>query len=101
MLVGSVPPQVGPRSSIRDKMLFEQAQRETEEKKVERSYYETNAQEAYGRTPAFVSKVGRRVMKTQIGQPIPVEARDQEFLSSFGISKPPARLSAQELDFII
>jgi Ca2+-binding EF-hand superfamily protein len=101
VLVGSVPPQVGPRSSIRDKLLFEQAQRETEEKKVERSYYETNAQEAYGRTPAFVSKVGRRVMKTQIGQPIPVEARDQEFLSSFGISKPPARLSAQELDQMV
>jgi Ca2+-binding EF-hand superfamily protein len=100
-LVGSVPPQVGPRSTLRDQQLFAQAQRETEEKKVDRSYYETAAQEAYGRKPAFISKVGRRVMQTQIGQPIPVEARDQDFLSAFNISAPPARLSAAEREKMI
>ena len=96
-LVGSVPPQVGPRSSMRDQALFARAQKETEETKIDRTYFETAAQEAYGRTPAFISKVGRRVMKTQIGQPIPVEARDNDFLAEHRIGKPPCRMAPAEV----
>ena len=96
-LVGSVPSQVGPRASARDRALMARAQKETEEAKIDRSYFETEAQEAFGRAPAFVSKIGRRVMKTQVGQPIPVEARDQDFLAEHRISAPPARLSAAEV----
>jgi len=100
-LVGSVPPQVGPRSSLRDAKLYARAQKETEETKVERTYFETATQEAFGRTPAFISKVGRRVMKTQIGEPIPVEARDQDFLAEHGISQPTCRMSAAEISKMV
>ena len=101
VLVGSVPTQVGPRASMRDKRLFERAQKETEEHKVERTYFETATQEAFGRTPAFISKVGRRVMKTQIGEPVPVEARDNDFLAEHRISKPPCRMSQADREGMV
>ena len=100
-LKGSVPSQLGPRAAARERELMRRAQTETEEKKIDRSYFETEAQEAFGRAPAFISEVGRRVMKTQVGQPIPVEARDQEFLAEHRISEPKGRLSQSEIDGLV
>ena len=100
-LKGSVPSSLGPRAAKRERELMARAQVETEEKKVDRSYFETEAQGAFGQTPAFISKVGRRVMKTQVGQPIPVEARDQDFLAEHRISEPPCRLSKAEIESMV
>ena len=78
-LKGSVPLQVGPRAARREQALMRRAQAETEEKKVDRSFFETEPERLRAR-PAFISEVGRRVMKTQVGQPIPVEAGVKTFV---------------------
>ena len=86
-LAAKAPSRKGPRAARREAELMERARKEVEEKVNDRRYFTTASQEAYVEQP-FVSKVGRRVMKTLSGNPIPKEARDHTFLSELRIGKP-------------
>lgn len=96
-------PKVGKKTAqmeqeIRDQVLRELKEKEEEEERIRNMrYFDSTAKTTYTKQDYTANKVGKRVMKTQNGEPIRYSERDEELTVEHGFGRRTQKATDEEL----